>query len=87
MPVIPFGPVPLTPTAFLSRARVVHRERTALVDGELHRPFDELAQRCERLGGALAGFGVAPGDRVSLLAPNTGAALDVHYGVPSAARC
>ena len=82
MPVSPFGPVPLTPTAFLSRARVVHRERTALVDGEVRRTYDELAQRCERIAGALAGLGVAPGDRVSLLAPNTGVALEAHYGVP-----
>lgn len=82
MPVSPFGPVPLTPTAFLSRARVVHRERTALVDGEVRRTYDELASRCERLAGALASVGVAPGDRVSVLAPNTGVALEAHYGVP-----
>ena len=29
----PFGPVALTPTAFLDRARVVHRDRPALVNG------------------------------------------------------
>jgi fatty-acyl-CoA synthase len=78
----PFGPVPLTPTAFLDRARVVHGDRLALVDGQTRRSYDELADRCERLAGALAGLGVGPGDRVSVLAPNTGVALEAHFGVP-----
>jgi len=82
VPVSPFGPVPLTPTAFLDRARIVHADRTALVDGELRRTYAELADRCERLAGALAGLGVAPGDRVSVLAPNVGVALEAHFGVP-----
>ena len=82
MPMSPFGPVPLTPTAFLSRARAVHRDRLALVDGQVRRTYEELAQRCERLAGALAGLGVTPGDRVSVLAPNTGLALEAHFGVP-----
>ena len=78
----PFGPVPLTPTAFLDRARAVSGGRTALVDGEVRRTYAELAERCERLAGALAGLGVAPGDRVSVLSPNTGLALEAHFGVP-----
>jgi fatty-acyl-CoA synthase len=77
-----FGPVPLTPTAFLDRARVVHRDQVGLVDGDVRRTYAELGDRCERLAGALAGLGVAPGDRVSLLAPNTGVALEAHFGVP-----
>ena len=77
-----FGPVPLTPTAFLDRARAVHGDQTALVDGDVRRTYAELADRCERLAGALAGLGVAPGDRVSVLAPNTGVALEAHFGVP-----
>jgi len=80
----PFGPVPLTPTAFLDRARVVHGDRLALVAGDVRRTYGELADRCERLAGALAGLGVQPGDRVSVLAPNTGVALEAHYGVPLA---
>ena len=79
-----FGPVPLTPTSFLDRARVVHRDSVALVDGDVRRSYAELADRCERLAGALARLGVAPGDRVSLLAPNTGVALEAHFGVPEA---
>ncbi len=77
-----FGPVPLTPTAFLDRARLVHGDRVALVDGDVRRTYAELADRCEQLAGALAGLGVQRGDRVSVLAPNTGLALEAHYGVP-----
>ena len=77
-----FGPVPLTPTSFLDRARAVHGDRTGLVDGDVRRTYAELADRCERLAGALAGLGVAPGDRVSVLAPNAGVALEAHFGVP-----
>ena len=80
----PFGPVPLSPTAFLERARVVHGDRPALVDGDVRRTYAELADRCDRLAGALAGLGVGPGDRVSVLAPNTGVALEAHFGVPQA---
>ena len=80
----PFGPVPLTPTAFLDRSREVYGDRLALVDGDVRRTYAELADRCERLAGALAGLGVGPGDRVSVLAPNVGVALESHYGVPLA---
>ncbi|WP_127782716.1 acyl--CoA ligase family protein [Rhodococcus sp. X156] len=80
----PFGPVPLTPTAFLDRARVVHTDRLALVDGDVRRTYGELAERCDRLAGALASIGVRPGDRVSVLAPNSAVALEAHYGVPMA---
>ncbi len=78
----PFGPVPLTPTAFLDRARMVHGDRLAVVDGDVRRTYAELAGRCERLAGALSGLGVRPGDRVSVLAPNTVVALEAHFGVP-----
>ena len=77
-----FGPVPLTPTSVLDRAREVHGTRVGLVDGEVRRTYADLADRCERLAGALAGLGIVPGDRVSVLAPNTGVALEAHFGVP-----
>jgi fatty-acyl-CoA synthase len=60
----------------------VHRDALALVDGDVRRTYAQLAGRCERLAGALAAMGVRPGDRVSLLAPNTALALEAHFGVP-----
>ena len=49
-----FGPVPLTPTAFLDRARVVHRDQVALVDGDV----DELAEDAAPLADLVSEQGV-----------------------------
>jgi len=46
--------------------------------------YGRLLERSERLAGALASLGVAPGDRVAVLAPNTHLLLEAHYGVPLA---
>jgi fatty-acyl-CoA synthase len=75
---------PLTPTAFLARAAIVHRDRPAVVDGELTLTYGELCVRARRLAGALAQLGVAPGDRVAVLAANSHLMLEAHYGVPLA---
>jgi fatty-acyl-CoA synthase len=80
----PFSAIPLTPTAFLDRARAVYAERTAVVGDGPALTYAELGDRCDRLAGALAGLGVAPGDTVSVLAPNTRVALEAHFGVPQA---
>jgi fatty-acyl-CoA synthase len=79
-----FGPEPLTPLSFLERSEFVFRDRLALVDGDLRLTYGELAARCRRLAGALAGSDIANGAKVSVLAPNTGMALEAHFGVPLA---
>ncbi len=75
---------PLTPTAFLARAAIVHRDRPALIDGELTLTYGELSVRARRLAGALARIGVSAGDRVAVLAANSHLMLEAHYGVPLA---
>ena len=80
----PFVPVPLTPVAFLDRARVVHDDRPAIMDGPLRRTYGELADRCERLAGATRDLGLEPGDAVSVLAPNVSMALEATFGFPMA---
>ena len=80
----PFVPVPLTPASFLDRARVVHGDRPAVIDGPLTRSYDELAERCERLAGATLDLGLEPGDAVSVLAPNVSIALEAAFGFPMA---
>jgi len=75
---------PLTPTAFLRRSGAVFRDHVAVVDGLERWTYGELLARSERLAGALASIGVAPGDRVAVLAPNTHVLLEAHYGVPLA---
>ena len=81
----PFVPVPLTPVAFLDRARVVHGDRPAVIDGPLRRSYEDFADRCERLAGATLDLGLEPGDAVSVLAPNVSMALEATFGFPMAA--
>ena len=80
----PFVPVPLTPVAFLDRARLVHGDRPAVIDGPLRRSYEDFADRCERLAGATLDLGLEPGDAVSVLAPNVSMALEATFGFPMA---
>src|SRR5262245_50006943 len=79
-----FGPEPLTPLGFLIRSRAVYARRVALLEGDSSMTYAELAERCHRLAGALVSMGIEPGDRVSVLSPNTGICLEAHFGVPLA---
>ena len=74
----------LTPTAFLERSSVVHRERPAVVDGDFRLTYGELHDRSLRLAGALRSRGVEDGDRVAALGANAHLLLESHYGVPLA---
>ena len=73
---------PLTPLEFARRARSLYRDRTAVVDGEQRWTYAEFLDRCDRWSAALQRLGVAPGDRVAYVAPNTHAHLEGFYGVP-----
>ena len=75
---------PLTPTAFLRRAAIVYGDRTGVVDGEVRFTYAQFLQRALKFAGALKGLGVAPGDRVTLLAGNSHVMLAAHYAVPFA---
>ncbi len=74
----------LTPGAFLRRSAAVFPERTAVVYEGRRVAYRELAERAERLAGALAGAGLEPGDRVAVLCPNTPAMLEATFAVPAA---
>lgn len=76
--------VPLTPLGFLDRAALAHPKRLAVVHGELSRTWEQTRERCHRLASALVARGILPGDTVSILAPNTPAMLEAHFGVPLA---
>jgi fatty-acyl-CoA synthase len=75
---------PLTPTAFLRRAAVVHADRPALVDGELRLTYAELERRALGLAGSLAARADGPGERIGILATNSAPLLEAHYAVPMA---
>jgi fatty-acyl-CoA synthase len=74
---------PLTPTSFLRRSASVFAHRTAVVDGETTFSYAELWQRAQLLAGALRGIGVAAGQRVAVLAPNTHMLLEATFGIPA----
>ncbi|MES2945439.1 MAG: acyl-CoA synthetase [Pseudomonadota bacterium] len=76
--------VPLTPLRFLDRTADVYPQRIAIVHSDLRQTWARTRERCYRLASALVGLGVQPGDTVSVLAPNTPAMLEAHFGVPLA---
>ena len=75
---------PLTPLTFLLRAADVFPDRVAVIHGDRRFTWREHALRCRRLAAALVAAEIAPGDTVAMLAPNTPAMLEAHFGVPMA---
>ncbi|HXI27371.1 MAG TPA: long-chain-fatty-acid--CoA ligase [Vicinamibacterales bacterium] len=73
---------PLTPLEFARRARALYPDREALVDGALRLTYGQFFARCDRWSAALRTLGVAQGDRVAYIAPNTHAQLESFYAVP-----
>ncbi|HJZ46799.1 MAG TPA: long-chain-fatty-acid--CoA ligase [Roseiflexaceae bacterium] len=73
---------PLTPMEFARRARRLYAGREAVVDGELRLSYAQFFDRCDRWSAALQKLGIAPGDRVAYIAPNTHAQLESFYAVP-----
>lgn len=74
--------LPLTPLEFARRTRKLYSEREAVVDGELRITYEQFFARCDRWSAALGALGVAQGDRVAYIAPNTHAQLESFYAVP-----
>src|SRR5207237_10876531 len=74
--------VALTPLEFARRARRLYPHHEAVVDGPFRCTYDEFFTRCDRWSAALQRLGIAPGDRVAYIAPNTHAMLESFYAVP-----
>ncbi|MDP2228326.1 MAG: long-chain-fatty-acid--CoA ligase [Moraxellaceae bacterium] len=73
---------PLTPLEFFRRARKLHGNREAVVDGEKRFSYASFGERCDRASAALAMLGVVAGDRVATIAPNSHQHLEQFYAVP-----
>ena len=73
---------PLSPLEFARRTRRLHGHREGVVDGDLRLTYEQFFDRCDRWSSALQELGVAPGDRVATIAPNTHAQLEAFYAVP-----
>ena len=72
----------LTPLDFLARSAVVYRSCPAVVDGQRRLTYAEFQQRVHAFASALQRAGIAPGDRVAVLARNSLLALEAHFAVP-----
>ena len=66
-------------------ARWPHRPAVAADDGL--RTYQELNQLSTKVARALRRLGVAPGDRVAVLAPKSAVSVTAIYGVLKAAAC
>src|ERR1043165_9595903 len=73
---------PLTPIEFARRARKLYGDREAVVDGNLRLTYEQFFDRCDRWSAVLQQLGVAQGDRVAHIAPNTHAQFESFYAVP-----
>jgi len=74
---------PMTPLEFARRARMLYRDREAVVDGDLRLTYEQFFGRCDRWSSVLQRqMAVRRGDRVAYIAPNTHAQLESFYAVP-----
>jgi fatty-acyl-CoA synthase len=67
---------------FARRARKLHGQREAVVDGDLRLTYAQFLERCDRWSSALHKLGVRQGDRVGTIAPNTHQHLEQYYAIP-----
>ncbi len=83
LPITPVAPaVPLRATVIeMIRAREgLHPNRDAMICGEVRRTWAEFSEATNRVAQALIGLGIAKGDRVAILSPNSVAAAEILIG-------
>ena len=73
---------PLSPLGFLQRAASVYPDHAAVIDGDTRKTWSQVYARCRRLASALAQHNIGKNDTVAVIAPNSLAAYECHFGVP-----
>ena len=68
----------------LNRALCTASESPAVVCQDNRRTYAELGSRCRRLAGAMPKLGLAPHDRVGVIALNSDRYLELYLGLPAA---
>lgn len=85
---LPVDKQPLNPLAFLLKAAQVYPNKLALAHPDVDHPvfysYAVWTQRVQNLAYALIQFGICPGDRVAVIAPNSPLIADAHHGVLAA---
>jgi fatty-acyl-CoA synthase len=74
---------PLSPLSFLRRTADVFPNHLAVIHGKVRYNYATLYERCRRLASALEKRGIKRGDTVAIIAPNTPAHLEAHFGIPA----
>ena len=72
---------PLTPVDFLERAAETWPNKTAIIHGTTRRTYQDFLERSKKMASAINKRKIGEGDVVSIIAPNTPAMLESHYGV------
>ncbi len=72
----------LTPVHFLTRAARIYPTKEAVVYGDLRLTYQQFQERVNRLANGLLAAGIAKGDKVAFICPNTPPMLEAHFGVP-----
>jgi long-chain acyl-CoA synthetase len=67
----------------LRRARNIAPSKTAVVCGDRRLNFQELDERVHRLSALLQSYGLAPGDRIAVIANNCHRYIEVYLAVPA----
>ncbi|KAA1471569.1 acetyl-CoA synthetase-like protein [Dentipellis sp. KUC8613] len=87
---VPVNHHPLNPLGFLTRAAQIYPDKLALAHPNVPHPvfytYSVWAQRVQNLAYALIQFGIQPGDRIAVIAPNSPMIADTLQAA-SAARC
>ena len=73
----------LSPLSCIERTAEVYPERLAVVHGDLRRNWSEVFARCRQLPSALQRSGIAKGDTVAVMLPNTPPMVEAHFGIPA----
>ena len=66
----------------MRRTRRLHSNREGVVDGAARWSYGDFFDRCDRWSSALQAMGVAQGDRVAYISPNSHKKLESFYAVP-----
>ncbi len=75
---------PLTPVDFLKRTAKIFPNYISIISENKKFTWGQTFKRCNLLATALTKYKIKTGDVVSIMAPNTSAMYEAHFGIPMA---